>query len=82
MIKAMCSGKVVSSSELVDTLYGSRRDGGPTDASREVRKHVYRIRQKLSEVGVEVESVGTKKYSQGWRLAPDHIDRVTKFLGT
>lgn len=82
MAKAMIRGQTVSARQMIDMLYAHRPDGGPDDPGRTVRDQVYKMRQKLGPLGIEIQSVGQRNTADGWRLAPESIERLGAILET
>lgn len=68
MIAELRHGQVVSTEKFIETVYGARTDGGPDDASRVIRQQIFKMRAKLAPLGVEIETVGIKRGSEGYRL--------------
>lgn len=81
MIVALLHDAPVPTSRLIDTLYGARSDGGPDDAGMAVRLHVMKMRSKLAEIGVEIETVGSHgRGSLGYRVKPEHVGLLRSAL--
>lgn len=45
-------GRIVKKSALVDGVYFDHRDGGPDTASKGIGVHIFRIRKRLSDLGL------------------------------
>jgi DNA-binding response OmpR family regulator len=77
MVAFLRPGHIVPTETLVDAIYGSRRDGGPDGAAHAVRTQIYKMRAKLAAIGVEIETVGHGRGSDGYRLKnADALDTV------
>ena len=68
MIAQLRHGEIVPTERIVDALYGSRQDGGPDGAAHAVRMQIHKMRTKLAAIGVEIETVGRGRGSDGYRL--------------
>lgn len=82
MIAELRHGETVPTERIVNAIYGSRADGGPEDAAHAIRRQIYKMRQKLASVGIEIETVGVTKGSEGYRLRPEHVPLMASVLGT
>ena len=83
MIASLRHGQPVRTEQLIDMLYGSRSDGGPDAASTAVRTQIYRMREKLRAVGIEIETLGTHgRGSIGYRVKPEHCPMLDALLAT
>lgn len=77
VVACLRPGHIVPSETIVDALYGSRADGGPDDARHAVRAHIYKMRAKLASIGVEIETIGHGRGSDGYRLRnPELLDAI------
>lgn len=81
MIAELRHGDIVPTERIVEKVYGSRADGGPDHAEAAIRRQMYKLRQKLTPVGVEIETVGVGRGSDGYRLRPEHVPLLAT-LGT
>ena len=70
MIASLRHGHPVPTTQLVDVIYGYRSDGGPNDAGNVIANQIYKMRQKLRALGVEIEHIGHARGAVGYRLKP------------
>lgn len=70
----------IPTEQLVDLLYGYRADGGPENAGYAVRSQMYKIRARLKEFGILIETVGYGRGAVGYRVSPDHRDALGQLL--
>lgn len=68
----LCQGLTLTTTQLIDGLYGDRADGGPETADLCVRVQIHKLRSKLSSVGIEIDTIGYGRGFEGYRLRPDH----------
>ncbi len=80
MIDVLRHGQPIPSGHLASAIYGNRYDGGPDDAEHTMRNQIYRIREKLARVGIEIETVGQGRGSAGYRVNPAHRDALNELL--
>lgn len=70
----------VSLSRLVDELYGYRADGGPEDAARAVRIQMCKLRAKLDQIGIRIETMGRGRASEGYAVSDEHRNAIDALL--
>jgi len=82
MIASLRSGHPVPTDTLVDAVYGSRSDGGPDRAEHAIRTQIYKMRLRLRELGVEIETIGYGRGAIGYRVKPEHCPVLDLLIAT
>lgn len=62
---------------LIDSLYGTRSDGGPECAIQVIRLTVMRLRKKIRRFGIEVQS----RFGIGYEISEADQNKLRELLG-
>ncbi len=83
MLAPLRAGHPVPMERLVNILYANRYDGGPEDAPHTVRQQMYRMRQKLANLGISIETAGLHgRGSLGYVVNAEHRQKLESLLET
>lgn len=80
MIASLRHGHPVPTDELVCAIYGYRSDGGPDRAEHAIRTQIYKIRLKLADLGIVIETIGYGRGAVGYRVRPEHCPALQYLL--
>jgi len=80
MIAPLRHGEPVPTRQLIDHLYGYRSDGGPDNAGCAIRVQMHKMRAKLRQIGIEIETIGHARGSLGYRIKPECMANLNALL--
>ena len=80
MIVPLCRGEPVPTECLVTAVYTGCRGDGPANAEHAIRAQIYKLREKLSPLGITIETIGYGRGAIGYRVLPEHRQALTALL--
>lgn len=72
MIGNLAKGAIVSTNDLIDSVYGDREDGGPLCANKSIHTKICHLRKKLANTPFRIITNGTS----GYRLISTMLDNI------